>query len=301
MLEALNLWIVNAADWIFGWILYLPRDAKIFCVAILTSVSLTLVRKWTTDQDWLKRAATDEIGQNQLKRVAKKRGDKEAAKRHTDVVTMIKMKAMKFEGKPLLWSLLPVGLLATWAFARLAFIPPVANHPVEVRACVPRSAIGQKVHLAPEQGVEVVGKWIQPVVEDRRVVTTNTWDMAGLWIGDHFRGLCQGTIAAVTAPAPTLDGAAVWQVIVHDTQPHVLKFRYAGRTYEAPILAGTRCYAEPVTIFQDSPLQSIEVALKPVRLFDFIGDVWVMQAWIVAYLLIASLLVPALKHILRVY
>jgi len=103
MLETINSLLVHAADWVFGWILYLPRDLALFSVAVLTSASLTFVRKWTTDQEWLHRAVADEARQNQLRKEAKKRGDKEAVQRHKDVVTLIKMKSMRFEGKPLLW------------------------------------------------------------------------------------------------------------------------------------------------------------------------------------------------------
>ena len=302
MMHPLVLWIVHAADWIFGWILYLPRDLKLLSVAVLTSASLTLARKWTTDQEWLHRAATDEIGQNQLRREARKRGDKEAAKRHQDIIARIKMKSLRFEGKPLLWALIPVALLATWAFARLAYLPPRANQPIEVRACVPRAAIGQRAHLAPEPGIEVAGNWIQPVIEDRRAVSSNTWDTVGRWIGDRARGLCHGKNAALAAAPPPTGGAAVWRVILHDTQPHVLKIRYAGRTYEAPLCAGTRYYEEPVTVFPDAPLQSIEVALKPLRLFDFVGSIdWLLlPPWLVAYLLIAIPFVTILRRILRV-
>ena len=302
MIETLSLMLVNAADWIFGWILYLPRDLQLIVVAVSTSTALTLVRKWTTDQEWLHRAAADEIGQNRLRKEALKLGDKDAAKRHQDTVTLIKMKSMKFEGKPLLWALLPVGLLATWAFARLAFIPPQLNQPIEVRAVVPRSAIGQKAHLAPDAGIEVAGNWVQPAVEDRRTVASNTWDAAGTWLGDHIRGLCHGRLAGVAAAQPPRDAAFVWRVIIHDTKPHVLHIRYAGHTYEAPIVAGTRHYEEPSRVFADTPLQSIEVLLPPMRLFNIVGAIdWLCLApWLVAYLLVCIPAVTILRKILRV-
>ena len=48
--------------------------------------------------------------------------------------------------------------------------------------------------------------------------------------GDVFRAVRDRRPAVVALiDGVFLDGAAVWQVIVHDTQPHVLKFRYAGR------------------------------------------------------------------------
>ena len=299
MMETLNHGMVNVADWIFGLILFLPRDIALFSVAILSSAFLTLVRRWTTDQEWLRRAVTDEERQNQLQREARRQGDLAAAKRHKDVITRIKMKTLRFEWAPLLWALLPVTLLATWAFARLAYEPPRLHQLVEVRACMPRSAIGQMAHLAPEPGIAVAGDWIQPVVEDRRSPPTSTWDTAGLWLGDRLRGLFHVNRAA----APGLpDGAAVWQVILHDKQPHVLRIRYAGRTYEAAIRAGTPRYEEPSTFFQATPVRSIEVVLNPTRLFNFVGGIdWLfLPPWLVAYLLIAIPLMPILRRVFHV-
>ncbi len=44
MLEAFNTCLVNALDYVFGWMLLLPRDLSLFSVAILTSASLSLIR-----------------------------------------------------------------------------------------------------------------------------------------------------------------------------------------------------------------------------------------------------------------
>ncbi len=297
MLEQLNLWIVQAADWIFGWILVLPRDLALFSVAILTSASLTLVRKWTTDQDWLHRAAADEARLAQLRRDAKKRGDREAAQRHKDTLTLIKVKSMRFEGKPLLWALLPVALLATWAFSRLAYEPARLGQPVEVRACVPRSDIGKAIHLVPDPGIEVAGGWVRTVAEDRPAVVFGGWDRAGAWIGDRVRGLLR-----IPAAPAKLDGVAVWNITVRDAGPRELKIRYAGRTYSAAFVAGTRHYENPETLFAEAPLQAIRVGHKPLRLFDFVGGIeWLgLPPWLTAYLLIAIPFVTILRRLWRI-
>lgn len=303
MMEALNAWIANAADWIFGWILFLPRDLALFSVAVLTSAALTFVRKWTTDQKWLHRAVADEERQNLLIREAKKRADKEAVKRHKETITLIKMKSMRFEGKPLLWALIPVALLATWAFSRLAYVPPRVNEPVEVRATIPHAATGQLVHLAPESGVDVADGWIQSVVLDNPAAASGLWDEVSFWLSDRMRA-AYNTVTGwfhqppVTPPPP--DHVAVWRIIPRDSQPHVLNVRYLDHTYEMPFFAGRRQYEAPVQVFEDSPLQSLEVVLKPVRLFDFVGDLWFLQPWIVAYLLICIPFVTILRKVGRV-
>ena len=291
MLETINNLIVEAMDYIFGWILFLPRDAELFTVAVMTSAMLTFVRKWVTDQEWLGRADADQQRLAQLIKEDKSAKDKDAVKRHKDIITLIKVKSMRFEGKPLLWAIIPVALLATWAFSRLAYVPPRIGETVELRAFLPRSAVGQLAHLAPEDGVEAVGGWVQPVVDDKPVVAESLWDK------------CNQRLSAFMNMTPPLEGVAVWRLVGKDTKPHRLKLRHAGKTYEKGFEAGTRHYATPVDVYPDTPVQAIELAMKPLKLFGVVGaiDVLFLAPWLVAYLLIAIPFVSILKRVFKIY
>ena len=156
MLQALNDLIMALMDPLLGWMLSLPSDAILFIVGIGTSVILTGVRLFTTDQDLLGRCDQDKTRLNPLIKEAKKSGDKDALKRYRDAKAMIAMKVMKFEGKPLLAALVPIALLGTWCFWRIEVHPPKAQEPVEVRAYFPVSAAGKLVHLVPEEGLQAV-------------------------------------------------------------------------------------------------------------------------------------------------
>ena len=291
MLETLNMWVVGALDYVLGWILYLPRDAALFVVALLTSSSLTFARKWVTDQEWLGRAAADQERLKELTKQAKGAKDKDAVARYKATLTLIKMRSLKFELSPLLWAIVPVALLATWAFSRLAFVPPRLNEPVEVRAYFPRSAIGQIAHIAPEPGVDAADGWVQPVVADRPAPIENLWDKVN------------ARVAAFCKMTPPLEGVAVWKMVPKDSKLHVLKIRHAGRTYEKELLAGQRRYAPPVTLYPDSPVTAVDLAMKPMKLFGYVGgiDVLFLAPWLVAYLLIAIPFVSILKRVFRIY
>lgn len=291
MLETLNTLLVNALDWVFGWILLLPRDASLAAVALLTSAALTFSRKWVTDQLWLRQASEDDTRLAGLAREARRRGDRDAVKRHKELRTKIKMKSMRFEGRALIWALAPVALLATWAFARLAYMPPAAGQTVEVRAYLPRTAIGQTIHLAPEPGIAAANGWLRTVVADSPPAATGIWDRADAWL------------TAKIFPPPAPEAVAVWKVVALDRQPHLLNIRFAGRTYAQPFLAGRRWYETPQTIFADAPVNATEVVLTPRRLFDFVGGLGMLflPPWLVAYLLIAIPFVSILKRLFRIY
>jgi uncharacterized membrane protein (DUF106 family) len=291
MLESITTLLTNALDWVFGWILRLGRDGSLIAVAVLTSAGLTFVRKWVTDQTWLRQAADDDARLAELTAEARGRKDREAARRHRDTRTLIKMKTMRFEGRALLWALLPIGLLATWAFARLAFLPPAVGRPVEVRAWLPRTAIGQLAHLAPEPGIEAANGWVQVVADEARPARTSLWDR------------CDGWLAARAGMQPPADAVAVWQVVARDAQPRVLQIRHAGRTYAQPFVAGRRWYETPQVFPADAPVIATEVGLEPRRLFGAVGGIALLflQPWLVAYLLIAIPFVFVIKRLFKIY
>src|SRR3954471_22302011 len=120
-----------------GWLLHLPSDAQLFIVAIGSAFILAGVRAVTSNQDLLRRCRADEARQKALLREAKARKDADAVKRHRATLGMIALKKFRQEGGPMLGSLLPIVLLATWAFHRLEFHPPAAGEAVEFTATFP--------------------------------------------------------------------------------------------------------------------------------------------------------------------
>jgi len=290
MLETLNNVIVEAMDYVFGWMLLLPRDVMLFAVAILTSAALTFVRIWTTDQDWLGRAAADKKRLGQLLKQAKRDKDKDAKQRHKLMVNMIKIRSLRFEGKPLLVAIVPVALLGTWAFGRIAYVPPQAGETIEVRAYLPTSAIGGRAHIVPVKGLESEGGWTQRVVADTYPEPQTAWERMNRKLTD-WCGM-----------NPPLEGVAVWKLKAPQAAGRYrLKIRYAGRTYGKDLLVGSRHYASALDIPAGGPVQAIELAMKPVRLFGFVGDLLFIPGWILAYLLIAIPFVFILRPIFKIY
>ena len=163
-------------DYIFGWLLRLPSDVTLLVIALMTSGALTLVRKWTTDQDVLGRATADNDRLAVLIKEAKRAGNKEALARLRVTKAQVGMLKFKQEGKPTLVSLLPIALLATWAFARLEFLPPAPGETVVAVAHAPVSAAGEAVHLVPTPGVTAVAGWVKSFAVDGHEATAR-WQL----------------------------------------------------------------------------------------------------------------------------
>lgn len=213
MLEAINAALLAVADVLLGWMLYLPRDLALVLLALGTAAVLTLVRLVTTDQDLLGRCKRDIARLKELLREAKKRRDKEAVARHRATMGQIGMVTMKAEVKPLLAALLPVALLAVWAFANLGHVPADGQEPVLVKAYFPTHLIGQRAHIVPQEGLKDAGGW--------------------------YRVVQRG------GPAESAYGVADWTLLADaGVQPTQFGFNLDGQTYRCPASATGRPAAE---------------------------------------------------------
>jgi uncharacterized membrane protein (DUF106 family) len=267
VLERLSDFIVRRMDVPLGWLLHLPSDAQLFIVAIGSALILAGVRKVTSNQDLLRRCRSDQARQKSLLREAKARKDADAVKRHRATLGMISLKQFRQEGRPMLVSLLPIVLLATWAFHRLEFHPLAAGEVVEFTARFPISAVGKITHIAPVEGVSAEGGWLREIAA----------------VGDH--------------------GEASWRLSASaSSAPHLLHVRYGGGTYEHPLRAGARTYVAPVKT-HDEKLTATELKLRPVKLFGAVPGIpaLLLPAWLVAYLLIVIPSVPLIKRALKTY
>jgi uncharacterized membrane protein (DUF106 family) len=271
MLERLNHWIVAVMDVLLGWLLRLPSDLQLIAVALGSAIVLTGVRVWTSNQDLLRRCRDDKARLKALIREAKKRADRAAVQRHRSTLGMIAMKQLRQEGRPLLASLLPIVLLATWAFNRLEFYPPSANESVEFTVYFPISAVGKIAHIAPGEGVIAANGWLQE-------------------------------IGAVADKGPAR-AVATWQLVAATrTEPHRLQVRIDHRTLEHPLRVGARTYEAPVRT-HDEGLYTTEVKLKPVKLFGVVPGIpaILFPPWLTAYLLLVVPCVFILKRVFKIY
>ncbi|HUV40141.1 MAG TPA: hypothetical protein VMY39_11025 [Planctomycetota bacterium] len=279
MLTTLNDFILRFMDVLLGWMLHLPQDVALVIVAVGTSAILTFVRPLVTHQDLLRRCKQDKKRLKQLIREAKRRKDKDAVKRHRTTVGGIGIKTMKAEGKPLLLAIVPIACLAVWAFARLAFVPPVPGEPVTVNAYFRPTSIDKVAQIVPVDGIAPTdddhGTWVRRIVTDPRV-----------------------------APGGQVNGIATWRLVPGKReQPYTLLLRHVGTTVEKSLLVDGLRYAPVLEFPEDGPVEAVETALVPFRPFGFIpGIPWLwLDPWLVGYLVVCIPFVFVLRRFCHVY
>jgi len=266
VLETLTNLIVRAMDVLLGSLLRLPSDVQLFTIALGSALILALVRLWTTDQDLLRRCRHDKARLKTLLREAKKRGDREAMKRHRATSGAVALKQLRQEARPLLASLLPLVLLATWSFERLAFHPLKAGEPFEFAARFPLSAIGEIAHLVPTPGLRTHNGWIQEI------------------------------------SAATRHGAGVWQLTADGRrEPYPLRLRIDESSLTHPVRVAAPTYEEPLQRHSGSEIVT-EVRLRPIQLFGVVPGIAPLHfpPWLVAYLMLVIPATWAFKKALRI-
>ncbi len=273
MLNTLTIICMSITDFLFGWLLYLPRDLTLFIVGTGTALILTLVRLFSTNQEHLKRSDEDKIRLAALIKEAKKKKDKEALARYRSTKQQVEMKIFQAEGKPLLASLIPISLVAIWCFTRIAYLPSDPSKPVAVKAYFPVSSIGSYVHMLPQNGVKPENGWIEKVKED-----------------------VDKTTGAV------INGVAEWKLLCEKTsKPYSLVLRFNGKTFNKELIVDGLKYAEPVMFYSDGGIDVIESVSKEYKLFGFVPGIWVMQAWIVGYMILVIPFSLLMKKVLKIY
>ena len=204
------------------------------------------------------------------------------------------MLGLKYEGKPLLWALIPILLIATWAFCRLGNVAPAADTPVTVKFYVPAAAIGQVMHMLPQEGLTSEGGWITEVVRDTYPESHGWWDEF-----NHSRMIKWGML-------PPPEGVAIWQISgAAQKEPYKMQFIYKGETYDMDIQIGEKTYSTTLKMYPvGGPVQASEIVLAEYKMFGLIPGfpmAFHMPPWMVAYLAIVMALYPMNKHVLKIY
>ena len=270
MLHFWNTLSLAVGDVLFGWLLRLPRDLTLVLVATFTALLMVAVRRFTTNQDLLRPAAEDGRRLRQLTRQARRERDKPSLQRYKTTRSLIGFLKLKAEGMPLLVSLLPIGLLATWALFRLEYLPVKPGEKVELAVYTPVADAGEVIHVVPVEGVVIDGgpvRKVEPQSEEGPPYGLATW-----------------TLSAESKP-----------------DAYTLTFRLKDRSFNRELLVGRRVYALPVVDYGDDYVS--EWKRTPYRWLGFVPGVAAigLPAWLIGYVILVIPLTLLLKRVLNVY
>jgi len=184
----------------------------------------------------------------------------------------VEIKALKFEGKPLLVSLIPIVFIATWCFARIAYLPLKPDKQILIRAYFSIAKVGSYAHIVPKEGMKVGSGWIQRIKESQ----------------DNFH--------------KRVNGVAEWDLYcVKKEKPYILEIQFDGETYRRELIIDGIHYSNPFLVYKDKGIESIEVVTEEYKPFGVVKGYKALQPWVVGYLILVIPFSYLVKSILHIY
>jgi hypothetical protein len=271
MLEIWNHVSLAVGDFLLGWLLYLPRDLTLAVVVVFTALLLIAARRLTAPQDLLRRAAEDSRRLKQLLKEARRQGDKDAMLRYRGTRSLIGLIKLKAEGWPLLASLLPIALVATWALFRLEYLPVGPGQKVELVLYTPVTAAGDVAYVVPQEGIKVEGTWLRRV----RAVTDD------------------GSPHGLAAWDCEADRDGIFKLIIRLSEN--------GRSFDRELIVGRRIYAAPVVDYGDDFVS--EWKREPYYWLGFMPGIAALglPSFLIGYIVMVVPVTLLLKRALGVY
>ncbi len=250
-------------DVLLGWLLWLPRDAALVLLALVSVLLALGLRRLVTDAVLLRRIRQDERRLKERIRQARVDRDASARARYRRTAGAVALLRLRQELRALAVGLIPLALVVTWAAERIHLVPPAANEPVEFSVWLPSSAVGEVAHLVPVQGLQSQSGWVRSIESARR--------------GTGPRGTAKWLLQA-----PASD------------RPYRLTVRFRGQSWDHSVLIGQRRYG-PTRLLHGADVET-EIRLREYRPFG-IGGGGGLSSWLLAYLALAAIAYPLLKRL----
>ena len=127
-------------DFLLGWTLSLPAWLGIFLIATIVSVIMTIIYKFTTNQDLMK-DLKEELKEIQKQMKALKDNPQKMMQVQTRAME-INMKYMMHSFKPMLFSIIPIIFIFSWFIGHYSYVGLMPDQDFTVTVLLPKGAEG---------------------------------------------------------------------------------------------------------------------------------------------------------------
>lgn len=153
-----------ALDFIFSPILPLPPFFSIMIMALLISLLIALITKYTTNQDLMKQLKEE---QKELQKEAKElRNHPEEAMKVNKKVFETNMKYMKQSMKSMIYTFIPIIIIFGWMMSNLSYLPIKSGEEFNIELQFKGGTSGEVI-LEPTEGTEIISEPTQKIVDGK--------------------------------------------------------------------------------------------------------------------------------------
>ncbi len=267
---------------IFGPLLELPSFWAISIIAFLITLLTTLIYKFTTDQDLMKRLKQDQT--DMKKKMKEVKHDPEKVQAHQKEMMQKSMELMKHSMKPMLYTFIPVIVLFGWLSANFAYFPLAPGESFTVTVDL------REASLAADQIINVSLKTDLEQLSFRQDGLRRIWELRG-GVGSYLLEFhvdqkeSEDSNDSNSSNTTKSDSKSPKESIIEQTV----------------LISDTQRYSTPLQQFSDGPIAAIHVGnaeLKPLGTVSLFG--W-EPGWLGVYIILSLVFNLALRKVLGVH
>ena len=302
---------------IFGPLLALPSFFAIAIIAFIITLLTTLIYKYATDQDLMKRLKQDQS--DMKKKMKEVKHDPEKLQAHQKEMMQKSMELMKHSMKPMLYTFIPVIVLFGWLSANLAYFPltpgesftvtvdlreassaasSAADSAASSDASSDASSASQILNISLKTDLEQVSfrqdgaEGLRRIWELRGAAGTHLLefhltqiDQIGQQKPDDYSNSSNTTKQAASASGTSGLGTSSQESIIEHTV----------------LISDIQRYSNPLQQFREGPIATIQVSnaeLKPLGTVSLLG--W-EPGWLGVYIILSLVFNLAIRKVLGVH
>lgn len=270
----------TALDVAFSPLLHLNYFFGILVLSVVLSLLITLVYKWTTNQELMKSLKEDlKKIQDEVKKFQKDNPQKALDKQK--IFMQKNMEYMKHSFRSTFYTIIPLLIIFGWMQANLAYMPIMPGDEFSM-ALVPEPGFRGNVTIEVPDGLSVVGEHTKPV-ENGRVSFT----LAGSSVGEHDVVFdVGGELHAKNVKVST------WR----DYAPTVKAKKGFFASYFGWLYSSKAGYLDA-----DGAVRQITTTHQPVKPFGKLRIFGWMPGWLATYIFFSILTSLGVRKVLKVY
>jgi uncharacterized membrane protein (DUF106 family) len=150
MVSGFQTFVDTVFNPLFGWLLNIPPLLAILFLSLLLGLISTLLQKYLTDQEKMRRLKDDTKKMQKQMKEAQKEKDADKVMKLQGKLMPIQMDLMKESFRPLLWTMLPFLLIFFWLNSHFGYYPVEPGVPFSVTAAFEEGLSGNATLVAPD-------------------------------------------------------------------------------------------------------------------------------------------------------
>jgi uncharacterized membrane protein (DUF106 family) len=255
---------LDILDPVLGPVLTLPPIIGIFLVALMITVIILTVYKFTTDQKKMKQLKEElKEFQTKIKKISKE--DPQKALKIQQEAMSKNMEYAKHSFKSTLYTFLPIMLIFFWLNTHMAYLPIVPDQEFKVTAFFSEGHADQ-ISLSTLPDLEIIGEPLQNITFVEGKEDFASWKLKGA-AGDYK-----------------------------------LIFNYNNEKYEQPLLiTSEREYQEPIKLYKDSKLKKTVIGNEKIKPFGSFKIFGYEPGWIITYIFFSLVLNILFRKLFKIY